>query len=298
MRRAPAVLSVLAAVLGLTLACSSSSDGRTTTTPPTASHAVDATSASSALPHFAHVVVVVMENHGYSQVVGSRNAPFVNGLIRSGVLLTRSYGVTHPSEPNYLALFSGSTHGLASDTCPLTYRGANLATVLAARHLHFAGYSEGLPRQGSTACSSGSYARKHNPWSDFTTVPATANRTFAQFPTDFTTLPQVAFVVPDLEHDMHDGTVRQGDAWLAAHLGGYARWARTHDSLLVVTYDEDERAEGNRIPTVLAGAHLRAGARTGQHVDHFGLLRTIEDVFDTAHLGSSATRRPISGIWS
>jgi acid phosphatase len=299
------------AAVALLSGCSASGGPSRASSPAAVSRAVDATAATrpspapaaprlatSTVPHWAHVVVVVMENHGYRQVVGSAQAPYLNRLADTGALLTRSYAITHPSEPNYLALFSGSTHGLTSDACPLTYSGPNLATALAARGMRFAGYSQGLPHQGSTTCYAGAYGRKHNPWSDFTTVPRSANRTLAQFPTDYATLPRVSFVVPDLVHDMHDGTVRQGDTFLRNRLGGYVRWARSHQSLLVVTYDEDERAEDNRIPTVLVGAHVRAGARPTQRVDHYGLLRTIEDACGLRHLGASATRRPIVGIWS
>ena len=63
------------------------------------------------VPRFAHIVVVVMENHGYSDVIGNPQAPFLNSLAQQGLSLTQSYAVTHPSEPNYLALFSGSTRG-------------------------------------------------------------------------------------------------------------------------------------------------------------------------------------------
>jgi acid phosphatase len=242
-------------------------------------------------------VVVVEENHGYGQVVGSPEAPYLNSLIRTGVLFTNSHALTHPSEPNYLALFSGSTHGLGSDACPVSYSGPDLYSVLRATGRRFTGYAEGLPRAGSTVCSAGSYARKHAPWTDFTDVPAAAGQPLSAFPSDYAALPAVAFVIPDLDDDMHDGTVAQADAWLHSHLGRYAGWARTHDSLLVVTFDEDEQAEGNRIPTVLAGAHVRSGLRSAERIDHYTLLRTVEDAFGTAHAGRSAAVPPVSNVW-
>ena len=101
----------------------------------------------------AHTVIVMMENLSYGEVIGNRSAPFLNGLARRGALFTNSHAVAHPSEPNYLALFSGSTHGVTDDSCPLRFTGPNLASELIAAGHTFAGYAEGLPGTGSPVCS-------------------------------------------------------------------------------------------------------------------------------------------------
>ena len=85
-------------------------------------------------------------------------------------------------------------------------------------------------------------------------MPASVNLPFTSFPRDFTKLANLSFVVPDLNHDMHDGTVAAGDLWLRNNLGGYISWAATHNSLLVLTWDEDDRSQSNRILTVVGGA--------------------------------------------
>ena len=108
-----------------------------------------------AVPRFDHVVVAVLENHSYGQVIGRSSTPFLNQLEASAAVLTQSYAITHPSEPNYLALFSGSTQGLSDDSCPHDYTGPNLAGALLARGLSFTGYSEDLPAPGFTGCGSG-----------------------------------------------------------------------------------------------------------------------------------------------
>jgi acid phosphatase len=118
-----------------------------------------------------------------------------------------------------------------------------------------------------------------------------------RFPSNFNQLPQVAFVVPNLNHDMHDGTVAQGDAWLRDHLAAYARWARTHDSLLIITWDEDDRSANNRIPGLLVGAHVKQLHFSGR-VDHYRLLRTIEATCRLPALGAAARRTPIRGVWT
>jgi len=73
------------------------------------------------VPTPAHVVVVIEENHGYSQIIGSPQAPYINTLATQGALFTKSYALTHPSQPNYLGLFSGSTQGITDDSCPHTF---------------------------------------------------------------------------------------------------------------------------------------------------------------------------------
>jgi len=251
---------------------------------------------ASGVPRFQHVVVVVEENKSYGDVIGNASAPYLNSLATSGALFTDAHAVSHPSEPNYLALFSGSTQGLADDSCPHRYSTPNLGSELAAAGLSFAGYSESLPADGSTTCWAGEYGRKHNPWSDFPAVPSSSNRRFAEFPTDFDRLPTVSFVIPNLADDMHDGSIAAGDGWLRAHLAGYARWANTHHSLLVVTWDEDDNSSGNQIATVFAGQQVRSG-RYARRIDHYSVLRTIEDAYRLSHAGASGSAAPITGTW-
>jgi phosphatidylinositol-3-phosphatase len=238
-----------------------------------------------------------MENHSYAEIIGNAGAPFINGLARRGALFTRSSAVTHPSEPNYLALFSGSTQGLSDDSCPHSFPGRNLAADLIAAGSSFTGYAEGLPSAGSAACVAGEYARKHAPWTDFSSVPSSSSQPFASFPgRDFARLPAVSFVVPNLCHDMHDCGVPTGDAWLRAHMAGYARWAMTHDSLLILTWDEDDHSQGNRIVTIFAGQKVRPGTYR-ERITHYNVLRTIEDAYRLQHDGSAAAARPITNIW-
>ncbi len=251
------------------------------------------------LPTPDHVVVVVMENHAYDQIIGSPSAPYINSLGRGGAVLTNSYAITHPSQPNYFALFSGATQGITDDSCytPGFRSAANLASELSAVGKTWAGYSESLPSQGSTTCDSGRYARKHNPWFGFRNVPRSSAKTFAQFPTVYARLPTVSFVIPNLCSDMHDCPVSTGDTWLQKRLGAYAAWAKTHNSLLLVTFDEDNKHSKNKIATVLYGQPVAAGSRSATRYDHYDVLRTIEDMYGTSHAGHAATASDITGIW-
>lgn len=301
----------LAAPLLLVVACCACSSGGasrgpfTTTrpvpaTPKTASESAASpspTPVSGSVPRPEHVVVVIEENHSLAELTDPATAPFITSLARRSAVFTNSFAVTHPSQPNYLALFSGSTQAVTDDSCPQSFSRDNLARSLLGARLSFIGFSEGLPRSGYRGCSAGAYARKHNPWSDFTNVPASANRPLSAFPTSFDTLPTVSFVVPDETHDMHSASVSVGDRWLSDHLSAYLAWAMTHGSLLVITADEDDYTADNRILTLIAGAHVRAG-RYGQRIDHYALLRTIEDMYGLSPLGRSAAATVITDVWA
>lgn len=233
-----------------------------------------------------------MENRAYSDVIGNRDAPYLNRLARDGESLTAMHGVAHPSQPNYIALFSGFAHGIRTDDCPQRVDARNLATELRAKHLRFAGYSEGLPKRGSTTCYAGAYARKHVPWTNFGNVSRRVNEPLTAFPSDYSRLPAVSFVIPNLEHDMHDGSIRAGDAWLHRQLGRYATWTRAHRSLLIVTWDEDDFTAANHIPTVIVGAGVHPH-RVGTPANTYSLLRLIEDRFHLHRLGLSASAPPV-----
>jgi phospholipase C len=259
---------------------------------------VPAAGSPAALPAFDHIVVVVEENHSFTEVIGNSAAPFISSLATAGATMTQSFGITHPSQPNYLALFSGSTQGSTSDSCPHTFAAENLGHQLVAAGSTFAGYSETMPSVGFTGCSSGRYARKHSPWVDFSNVPASANLRFTDFPaTNFSALPKVSFVIPDLCSDMHDCSVSTGDSWLRDHLGGYASWAGAHNSLLLVTFDEDDSSASNRIPTLLSGAHVRAGSYV-ERITHYSVLRTLQTLTGLGCLANSCTAGAITDTWS
>ena len=256
--------------------------------------------AAAAVPAPAHVVIVVEENHSSAGVVGNKSAPYLNSLAAGGALMTQSYAVTHPSEPNYLALFAGNTFGLGSDACPVNGGAApNLAAELLAAGYTFTGFAEDLPSVGSTACSAGHYARKHTPWVNFTNVPAACSVPFSSFNarTDFSSLPTVSFVIPNLVNDMHDGTIGQADSWLYTNLAHYANWATANNSLLIVTWDEDDDSANNQIPTIFYGGPVKPGTY-GEPVSHYNVLSTVEQIYGLPKTGLAAEAPPIADIWA
>lgn len=264
--------------------------------PPTSS-GVDL--AAVAVPQLAHVVIVIEENRAAANIIGNKAAPFINALAARGANMAASFAETHPSEPNYLALFAGSTFGVTTDACPVNAGAApNLASELLAAGYTFAGFSEGLPTVGSPVCSAGKYARKHVPWANFTNVPPTTSLPFSAFPAgNYAALPTVSFVIPDNDHNMHDGTIPQADDWLNRNLSGYANWSVANNSLLVVTWDEDDNSSRNRIPTVFYGAHVRPGTY-GEQISHYNVLSTLEQMYGLPKTGYAANAPVITDIWA
>ena len=269
-------------------------------------HSATSTQFGSAppLPRPDHIVMVIEENHSYSQIFDSPDAPYINRLAAQGAVFTQSFGITHPSQPNYLALFSGSTQGITDNSCPHTFTTPNLGYALLAAGLTFAGYSEDLPLLDPFTCGEGLYVRKHNPWvnwQDSATngLPATANVPMTSFPTDYTTLPTVSVIVPNLVNDMHHGKdpdrIQAADRWLREHMDAYVQWAQEHNSLLIVTWDEDNGKEDNRIVTLFVGPMVQAG-RYDQRITHYNVLRTIEDLYGLPHSGASTDATPITRI--
>ncbi len=250
----------------------------------------------STLPLPTHIVIVVEENHGYSEIIGSSQAPYINTLADEGASFTSSHAITHPSQPNYLALFSGSTQGITDDSCPHTFSAANLGSELIAAKKTFTGYSEGLPSTGSTVCTSGEYARKHAPWTDFSNIPSSDSVPFSKFPTNYANLPTISFVIPDLLDDMHDGTIQQGDSWLQTHLQGYVTWAKTNNSLLIVTFDEDQGTTTNQIATIFVGPMVKTG-KYSEYINHYNVLRTLEAIYGLPYAGKSSSVKTITDVW-
>lgn len=239
--------------------------------------------ADDALPAPDHVVVVMMENHSFGEIIDPQRAPFIASLANHGASFTNAFAVSHPSEPNYFALFSGSTQDIHSDGTFSFGHAPTLASALEAVKKSFIGYIEtGSPR-------------KHNPWESFASAHG-VERPLTDFPTDFATLPTVSFVIPDLDDDMHDGSVAAGDRWVQAHLGTYAEWAKTHNSLLVVTFDEDDYSADNRIPTVIYGDHVRPG-RYNEHITHYSVLNTLVAMYGLTPFAGITAIPPIREIW-
>jgi hypothetical protein len=255
-------------------------------------------------PSSSRVVVVVMENTEYGEVIGNRDAPYVNALARRYALATSSYAITHPSLPNYIALTSGTTAGIESDCTSCTAPVPNIVDQLEARGRSWRAYLEDLPRPCFTGAFSGGYAKKHNPFAyypDVVSSPARCGRMtgFGRLAADLRagTLPSYVWVSPNQCDDGHDCSLKTADTFLARTLPALLRELGPH-GFLVLSWDEGTSnagccgvAHGGHIATVVAGPDVRRGARSALPVDHYGVLATIERALGLAPLAGAADPR-------
>jgi phospholipase C len=257
--------------------------------------------AAAPVPDFAHVIVVVFENKDESQIIGSDDAPTFNQFAQRYARLSRYTAVTHPSLPNYLALVSGSTHGIHSDCTSCIVNAPNLSDTLRRAGRSWKTYAENLPRPGYTGAFRGRYAKKHNPFLYFRDVvrnPARRNRIvpLTQLALDLhaRALPDFSLVVPNMCNSMHDCSVETGDAWLRRLLPPLLELPKT---AVFVVFDEGRTRGGNRVPALVLGTAVRPGVQSAQVTGHYGLLRTVEAAWGLPLLGNSARAAPITGIW-
>ncbi|WP_066259324.1 alkaline phosphatase family protein [Neobacillus drentensis] len=248
-------------------------------------------------PEIGHIVIIVEENHSKKQIIGNKEAPYMNSLVAQGASLTNYHGTKHPSQPNYLDMFSGSNHGVLNNEVPKSkFSKANLGSELIEKNYTFTGYSEDLPSVGYNGEEMGDYVRKHNPWVNFTNLPKETNQPLKNFPKDFTQLSTVSMIVPNQQNNMHDGSIEKADQWLQQNIDSYVQWAKKNNSLLIITWDEDDGSEENKIPTFFVGPMVKMG-EYNKELNHFNLLRSIEDIYGLTHAGKSNSVQPIAGIW-
>ncbi|MGY0572776.1 Ig-like domain-containing protein [Bradyrhizobium sp. RDM12] len=236
-----------------------------------------------------HIVVLSLENENYSDIIGNPQAPYLNSLVAQGMLLTNDYGVTHPSQPNYIALFSGSTQGVTTNgaVTQLPASVPTLASTLAASGHTFGGYAE------TTAAPERQpwihFANSANDGHDFSTFPQTA--------AGFANLPTVSFVSPNDADNMtptsdNGGGIPAGDAWVQANLSAYVAWAEANNSLLIVTFDENNTNPAvtypDHVAAIVVGAGVPAGVVNDSPAGPYSLLATIESLYGAAPIGASA----------
>jgi hypothetical protein len=253
-----------------------------------------------------HLVVIVMENKGFDDVVGNPEAPYLAGLARRGALFTRFHAIRHPSLPDYLALTGGSTFGVDSDCNDCSVRATNLADQLDGARISWKAYMEDLPHPCFTGAAAGGYAKRHDPFAHYDDITGDPRRCARIVPltelgSDMRagTLPALVWITPGLCHDTHDCGVATGDRFLSNLVPPLLR-ALGPRGALIVTWDEGtddsgccRLAHGGRIATIVAGPTVRPGARPGAPVDHYGMLRSIEAAFGLPPL--RAARCPCSG---
>ncbi len=244
-----------------------------------------------------HVMVIVEENHSYSEVIGSPDMPYLNSLAGRYGLATNYFDLSHPSEPNYLGMISGSIWDNPADRTPQegTYSGQTLVGQMAASGIAWKAFMEDMP----VACDlndtygPGGYDVNHNPFMYFNTirnVPSQCGRVvpFNQLAADLNSgsAPAFIYVTPNITHDMHDGSLQQGDAWLQQEIPLVlaSSWYRS-GGIVVITFDEGESSD--RVATIVISASDH-GVRLTSMTNHYGLLRGLEETYKLPLLGGAA----------
>jgi acid phosphatase len=242
---------------------------------------------------------IVEENHSLQDIIGNGQAPYINSLALQYGLATNWNDLSHPSLPNYLGLTSGSIWDNPQDTTPQqgTYPGPSVVDELNSAGVGWKAYIEDMPQ----ACdltdtfSPANYDVNHNPFMYYDSIrnnPAQCNRDvpFTQFATDLNnnTAPPFMWVSPNLQNDMHDGTIAQGDQWLQQQLAIVfsSQWYQ-QGGTIVLTWDEGVTTE--QVATIVISASTPAGGRIATFGSHYGTLRTIEELYSVGFLGSSAS---------
>lgn len=250
-----------------------------------------------------------MENQEYGSIVGSGDAPYLNELIARYGLATAMRAVTHPSEPNYLALVTGGTQGVHDDAV-YNLDAASVFDQIEAAGRTWRVYEQGFPGDCSAVAFTGDvadgpgvageYARKHNPAISLTSISRNPSRCaritplagFDPAAADF------ELIVPNQRNDMHSSSVRTGDDFLRAFLPSMlGSPAFASGSLLIVTWDEGSSNDGGgHIATIVAAPGMAPGPRFDGPLTHYSVLRTIEDAWGMPPLGAAAAASPIPGL--
>jgi acid phosphatase len=245
------------------------------------------------------LLVFVVENHSLDQM--KAQMPWTYGFAKRYGYATRYYAATHPSLPNYLAIAGGSTLGITDDAAPASHP-LKSHSVFGLAHragLSARVYAEGMPSNCATT-SSGKYAVKHNPWPYFVRERATCQKrdvSMATYRHDVRHghLPAAGMVVPDLCNDAHDCSLATADAWLKKRIRLALAGSDFESGRLaiVITADEDDRSQGNKVLTVVARRHLHHVV-TRTRLTHFSLCRLYTQVLGVEPLREAAQARSMA----
>ena len=244
----------------------------------------------AAAQRYDHVVWIVMENKSYSDVMGSSSSsPFVRSLGAACGVATAFHAETHPSLPNYLAMTSGSTHGVHDDSPPSSHRirGPSIFSQLGSG---WRALQESMPRPCDRSASL-LYAPKHNPAAYYTNLAGTCGKQNVKLgnPPDLSA--RFTFITPNLCHDSHSCGTGTGDRYLAGLIPKIVASSeyRAGRAAVFITWDEDDGSKGNHIPTIVISPHTPAGMRSAGRFTHYSLLRTTEEMLGLKKVGAAST---------
>lgn len=242
-----------------------------------------------------HVFVIVMENTGLDRAL--RSQPIAR-LASKNALATNYRAVARPSLPNYLALTSGNTWGIAdNDYHPLPT--ADLGTQLTTAGVSWRAYMEGMTTEAGCMRSPYPYALKHNPFAYYGSECPSNVVPFEALDADLVGVtPNFVWITPGLCHNGHDCAVDIAGTWLDGQVSRIVSSdAWRSDGILFIVWDEGDGGDGNLVPLIVLTKDATA-TRIETQYDHYSLLATIEDVFGLPRLGAAATARPLTQLIS
>ena len=268
------------------------------------------------IPQFAHVFLIVEENHSYSDVVGNPGMPYFNSLIAKYGLATQYFADTHPSLPNYFMLTTGATIAL-DDTFSATVTQNNVVRALIGGGKTWKCYAESLPSVGYLGANVTPYIKDHNPCTYFSDVINSSTQAanvvpFTQFATDTTnsTLPNYGLIIPDLQNDAHDcppGLTTCNDAqklantdlWLQNNLAPFLASPAFANSLVILTFDEGQPTDlahgGGQVSTIIMSPKSKVGYKSTTFYQHESTLRLMMKVLAVSDLPGAAAAAPDMG---
>ena len=277
---------------------------------PAAAAATGPCGTTATAPTYTHVVWIWMENHSFGDIIGdTTDAPYINSLAGECGLATNYHNLSHPSLPNYI----GATSGLSAtdikkfdSDCNPSKHCSTAAPSIFGQGETWKAYQESMPANCAPA-NSGEYAVRHNPPPYYTTLTgcATLDVPYTQLSADLgnNALPAFSFITPNLIDDMHDGTIADGDTWLAANLPVILNSPEYTDGSTVVFITWDEGTGGKngeactanttdpscQVATIVVSPSTPAGATSGTLFSHYSLLGTTEQLLGLPALGLAAS---------
>jgi hypothetical protein len=248
------------------------------------------------------VMLIVLENESFANAMAQ---PYLAEIAKRGALLKNYHGITHPSQPNYIALVAGETLKVRNDHV-VPIEGKTIVDLLEAHGKTWKVYAEDFPGDCSLVTRVKQYARKHNPLISFKSIHGSPDRcahivnakTLSQ---DLAGkhLPDFSMYIPDQLNSGHDSDVKTASKWLSRFLNPVLKDPEMKDTLIIIVFDEnDYSSKDNRVYAALIGKGIVPGSISTDRYDHYSMLRTIEDFLGLESLEKKdAKAKPITGIW-
>lgn len=265
-----------------------------------------------------HVIIIVMENKGYTQVIDSGNAPYQNQLAKNYASASKYYGVYPDSLPNYISIISGYPY-LTDDKDPdamSPLKEHTIVNLLQSKNLSWKGYFEDMPQVCHLKDSGESgYIAHHNPFVYFDIRNDNSCKNTVgldEFYIDLSnqTLPNYSLIVPNNIHNTHDSTVTEGDSWLSNFVPKIINSSTFNNTALFIVYDEGKKHDksgfgsgiyavnGGRLPLLLVSPFANKGFVSSLEYTHYNLLTTVENILNLGTLGKGdAAAKPMTDLF-